>query len=84
MNNNRELKDFYFSSKSFNQFVMSMIDNREIVCECFIGGRWIPFTEQISANKKPLSVWDDLIYLGSSNEVRYTRASEWLSDKLIK
>lgn len=72
------LKDFYFSEKSFETFEMSMIDDREVVCECFLNGRWIPFTEQITAGERPLSTWGDLIYLGSSDKVRYTKASEWL------
>jgi hypothetical protein len=72
-------KDFYYSQKAFGNF--KTMDNpyiyQELVCEVLINGEWKVFTEQITKGIPALSVWEDLIYLGSSSETKYTNAVEW-------
>jgi hypothetical protein len=74
----KEFRDFYYSDESFKLFKLGNYNEDEVVCECFIDGKWLPYTETIDAGMKPLSVWEDLKYLGSSNETRYTKATEWI------
>lgn len=70
-------KDFYFSKISFENFTLGSLDEYYVVCECYIDGFWVPFTEQIDEGMKPLSQWEDLLFLGTSNQTRYTNVKAW-------
>lgn len=77
----KEMKDFYFSQKSFDFFHNENFP-KETVCEAKINGEWKVFTEQISVGKKPLShKWGDLIYIGRGIEKRYSKYEDWIKNK---
>lgn len=81
-----EMRDFYFSEKYFkahalggNALENGIINDDALVCECRIDGEWKTFTEDIAKGNKPVSIFlGDLTFVGSSNETRYTKSSEWL------
>lgn len=78
-----EIRDFYYSEKAFNTIHLAQESDSEgqvVVCECFIDGEWLLFTESISRGRKPLSAWGDLKYLGCSNQTRYTELSKWVKN----
>lgn len=77
-----KIEDFYFSNKSFIEFELGILKENELVKECYIDGEWFLFTEAIDKGRKPLSVWEDLKYVGESNITRYTRASEWIKERI--
>lgn len=85
----KELRDFYFSEKYFKAHALGgnarekgITNDDALVCECLIDGKWLPFTEDIAKDRKPVSVsLGDLEYVGSSNETRYTKATEWIEER---
>jgi hypothetical protein len=83
---NRVVKDFYYSEKSFKTFKSfdNPFINEEVVCEVLIDGEWKLFTEQITKGNKALSVWNDLVYLGSSDTTKYTSAIKWHKERICK
>lgn len=58
------------------------ISEFEVVCECFIDGEWLVYTEVIDKGFSPLSRWSDLKYLGEgeSSKIRCTKSSVWVSE----
>lgn len=79
--NNKQLRDFYYSERSFQFFKTedSPFFHEELVCECLIDGEWYIFTEQTPHGSSALSYrWGDLIFLGSGTECRYTPARDYL------
>jgi hypothetical protein len=74
-----EIVDVYFSQKAFTFFKThdNVFLEDESICEAKVNGEWVLFTEQITPGKKALSKWDDLVFLGTASETRYTNAIEW-------
>lgn len=78
-----EVKDYYYSDKSFNVFKCGAGNENEFVGECLIEGKWHPFTEVITKGKEPHSTaWGDLKYVGASKQSRYTKATEWVEKRI--
>ena len=81
---NGEVRDFYYSEKAFNTIHLAQEKGSDepVVCECFIDGEWLLFTESIGVGRKPLSAWEDLKYLGCSSKLRYTNPSKWAKENI--
>lgn len=79
-----ETRDFYYSENAFRLFKLDNPFGDEVVGEVLINGEWKPFTEQIAKGKKSLSIWEDLVFLGSSDTARYTEADEWIKERQFK
>lgn len=74
-----ERNNFYFSRKSFETFKEGILNEQEYICECFINGEWLIYTEQIHEGHEPLSkAWGDLVFLGTTDKTRYTRTTDWV------
>ena len=65
----RKHMDFYVSQQAidFNAFNPYPETHDSHVNMCRVNGNWYPFTEQITAGKKPFSKHSDLKYVGRSN-----------------
>ena len=72
------LRDLYFSEKAFCDFTLGYDNKNVVVCEALIDGQWRLFTESIDTDRKPLSAWEDLKYVGRTSELRYTDTREWI------
>jgi hypothetical protein len=65
---NNHLTDFYFSKQAYDALFSPFDDFCTLKAK--INGKWIRYTEQIEHGNKPLSEWEDLLFIGSGYEFK--------------
>lgn len=72
-------EDFYFSKKQFVNGLMmpknidGLVMRRGDISLAKLDGVWKKFTESVPRGRKPLSIHDDLVLIGSGNNVEIVR-----------